>query len=166
MTLRDALKDHMPALRRYAHALCGNAADAEDLFQDSLERALANEQSWCGTNLKAWLFTLMTNQHRSMLRARKSRPSGAPLADAEHLPSRESPSDPHERDRIVKALGLISEEGRATLLLVVLEGYSYAEVANILDVPIGTIMSRLSRARRQLSEILKGDNILPMRSRR
>ncbi|MCB9992448.1 MAG: RNA polymerase sigma factor [Hyphomicrobiaceae bacterium] len=166
MSLRDDLAIHMPALKRYARALCGNAHDADDLFQDCLERALANEHGWRGTNLKAWLFTLMTNRHRTILRTGRSRPRSAPLDEAADLVMDEAQSDPQARDRIVRALGLISEEGRATLLLVALEGYAYAEVATILDVPIGTVMSRLSRARRQLSEILKGDNILPMRSRK
>lgn len=163
LKMRDKLAQYMPSLRRYARALTGSAADADDLFQDCLERALVHEKSWRGENLKAWLFTLMTNQHRNMVRAQKSRPRTAPLADADLIAETRPQTDPHERDRLVKALNLISADGRAVLLLVVLEGYTYAEVAEILEVPVGTVMSRLSRARHNLSEILRGDNILPLR---
>lgn len=163
--MREELTQHMPALRRYARALTGNPADADDLFQDCLERALVHENSWRGQNLKAWLFTLMTNRHRNALRAQKSRPRTAPLDDAEPIAELRPEPDPHEQDRLIKALNLISEDGRAVLLLVVLEGYTYAEVAKILEVPVGTVMSRLSRARHNLTDILRGDNILPMRVR-
>lgn len=163
--MREQLAQHMPALRRYAHALTGHAADAEDLFQDCLIRALEHENSWRGVNLKAWLFTLMTNQHRNMIRSARSRPRTTPIEDAEPVPDQRPEPDPHEHDRLMRALNLISDDGRAVLLLVVLEGYTYAEVAEILGIPIGTVMSRLSRARRHLSEILRGENIYPMRLR-
>lgn len=161
--MRDQLAQHMPALRRYAHALTGNGADAEDLFQDCLERALAHEKSWRGANLKAWLFTLMTNRHKNTLRSARARPQTTSLDAATQIAEQQSEPDPFAHDRLVKAMRLISEDGRAVLLLVVLEGYTYAEVAAILEIPIGTVMSRLSRARRHLSEILCGDNILPLR---
>ena len=163
--MREQLASHMPALRRYARALTGNASDADDLFQDSLERALHNEHAWRGQNLKAWLFTLMTNQHRNLIRSRRAAPRTAPLDKAEPIAAVQAEPDPHAHDRLVSALNLISDDGRAVLLLVVLEGYSYQEVADMLDVPIGTVMSRLSRARRSLSDILRGDNILPLRVR-
>ncbi len=165
LMMREQLAQHMPSLRRYARALTGNAPDADDLFQDCVERALAHEQSWRGQNLKAWLFTLMTNQHRNLLRNRRARPQTAPMEDAGEIADPAPVADPLEQDRLVRALNLISEEGRAVLLLVALEGYSYAEVARILDIPLGTVMSRLSRARRNLGEILSGDNILPLRVR-
>lgn len=161
--MREQLAQYMPALRRYAHALTGNGADAEDLFQDCLERALAHEKSWRGSNLKAWLFTLMTNQHKNRLRSGRAAPKTAPLDEARQVAGPAPEPDPLEHDRLVRALGLISGDGRSVLLLVVLEGYTYAEVASILDIPIGTVMSRLSRARRNLGDILRGDNILPLR---
>lgn len=163
--MREDLAQYMPALRRYARALAGNAADADDLFQDCLERALLHEHSWRGQNLKAWLFTLMTNRHRNLLRSQRAAPRTSPLETADPIAEQRPEPDPHEHDRLVKALNLISEDGRAVLLLVALEGYTYAEVAGILEVPIGTVMSRLSRARHNLSEILRGDNILPLRVR-
>jgi RNA polymerase sigma-70 factor (ECF subfamily) len=82
---------------------------------------------------------------------------------AENLAAVEQPSDPLERSRLEGALNALSEENRAVLMLVVMEGYTYQQVADMLDIPIGTVMSRLSRARQKIAEQLRADNIITLR---
>lgn len=163
--MRDQMLQHLPALRRYAHALTGDCADAEDLLQDCIARAMAQEGRWRGINLKAWLFTIMTNLFRNGMRSRRRAAPLFPLEAAGDVAAPFAEPDPLEQNRLVAALATLAPEMRAVLLLVVLEECSYAETAGILDIPQGTVMSRLSRARRQLARVLAQDNIVPLKRR-
>jgi RNA polymerase sigma-70 factor (ECF subfamily) len=150
---RKGVENAVPALRRYARALTRNAEVADDLVQDTLVRALRSEHLFHGGHVRSWLYTILTNLNRNRLRSLSRRPAMAPIGenDASDMAGPEAGG----RD-IERALGTLVEEQRVTLLLVVLEGLSYREVAEVQGVPIGTVMSRLSRARMQIKDYLDG----------
>jgi RNA polymerase sigma-70 factor, ECF subfamily len=152
----------LPALRRYSRSLARSDVDGEDLLQDSVEKVLANRGRWRGLNLRAWTLTIMTNLYRNGLRERGGR-RFIDIDEATEMPAAEAPSDPLEHVRLDAALNTLPEENRAILMLVVVEGFSYQEVAAMLDIPIGTVMSRLSRARRKLSDLMTSDNVVSLR---
>ncbi len=141
---------HIPSLRRYARLLTGDATRADDLVQDTLERACVKWALWQpGSALRSWLFTLMHNLYLNQRRDWRHDDAHAPLdevAEASHEPSALA----GERMDMQQALGRMSPALREVLLLVTVEEYTYAETASILDIPIGTVMSRLHRAREQL----------------
>ena len=150
---RQGIEAAVPALRRYARALTRNAEVADDLVQDTLVRALRSEHLFYGGELRSWLYTILTNLNRNRLRALARRPTMMPIDDndAAELAGPEAGG----RD-IARALATLVDDQRAALLLVVLEGLSYREVADMQGVPIGTVMSRLSRARTQIKDYLDG----------
>ena len=146
----------IPRLRRYARALTRNAARADDLVQDTLLRAISKSHLWeFGTDLRAWLFTIMHNQHVNVVR-RAVRDENA--VDIEQLSTPLiANSDPTASWQLLElegALGCIAEEQREVILLVGLEGMSYEDAAQILNVPVGTVRSRLSRGRDALRKLL------------
>ena len=153
------LVDHIPSLRRYARALTGNTWAADDLVQDTLERACSKWRLWVvGSDLRAWLFTVMHNIFASQVRRTPPPHSVVPLDETTH--ELHGGIDPG-RDQgasldLQRCLMQLPEEQRAVLLLVTLEDLSYAEVAKVLGIPAGTVMSRLSRARARLQELLDG----------
>jgi RNA polymerase sigma-70 factor (ECF subfamily) len=144
----------IPALRRYARALTHNADTADDLVQDTLVRALRSEHLFHGGELRSWLYTILTNLNRNRLRSLARRPTLMPIGDND-APDASGP-EAGGRD-IERALAGLVEDQRAALLLVVLEGLSYREVAEVQGVPIGTVMSRLARARLQIKAYLDGE---------
>nr|MBL8410907.1 sigma-70 family RNA polymerase sigma factor [Dechloromonas sp.] len=150
-----ALQETMPRLRRYARALVGERAAADDLVQDTLERAWQRRAQWRpGSDLRAWLFSIMHN-----IRVDQIRRHGVPtqtLDDAAILPTRATQSDGLEMNDLSNALAQLPEDQRAVLLLVALEEMRYEEVASALGIPVGTVMSRLSRGRERLRQILEG----------
>jgi len=153
------LADQIPSLRRYARALTGNAWAADDLVQDTLERACSKWRLWvAGSDLRAWLFTVMHNVFASQLRRTPPPHSVVPLEDAaQELQGGADPGrDPGMGLDLQRCLMQLPEEQRAVLLLVTLEDLSYAEVARVLGIPAGTVMSRLSRARVRLHELMDG----------
>lgn len=152
----------LPDLRRYARSLSTSDADGEDLLQDGVERLLTARASWSGTNFRAWAMTILTNLYRNGTRRERRFPS-VELDEATNVPAVSTAGDPLERARLQRALDRLSADFRATLMLVVVEGYSYAEVAEITQVPTGTVMSRLSRARAEIARYLEEDNIVPLR---
>ena len=152
----------LPDLRRYARSLSGSDADGEDLLQDGVERLLTARTSWSGTNFHAWAMTILTNVYRNGTRRQRRFPS-VELDEASHLLESTPTGDPLERARLQRALDRLSPDFRATLMLVVVEGHSYADVAEITHAPIGTVMSRLSRARDEIARYLEEDNIVPLR---
>lgn len=152
----------LPDLRRYARSLSGSDADGEDLLQDGVERLLTARASWSGSNFRGWAMTILTNLYRNSTRRERKFPS-VELDEAAHVPAMSQPDDPLERARLQRALDRLSPDFRATLMLVVVEGHSYAEVAEITHAPIGTVMSRLSRARAEIARYLEEDNIVPLR---
>ncbi len=147
------LVDLIPRLRRYARALTGERAAADDLVQDTLVRALRSEHLFHGGDVRSWLYTILTNLNRNRLRSLARRPVLSPIEDND-APDLAGP-EAGGRD-IERALATLVEDQRNALLLVVLEGLSYREVAEVQGVPIGTVMSRLARARVQIKTYLDG----------
>jgi len=151
----ESIVELIPRLRRYARALAGDRAAADDLVQDTLERAWAKLHLYRrGTDLRAWLFTVMHNVYVNQLRA--ARP-GVQLD--EEMPELSQPAretDALELRDLDLAIGRLPPEQREVLLLVVLEDMSYEEAAGTLGIPIGTVMSRLARAREKLRTMLSG----------
>ena len=143
----------IPALRRYARALTRDADIADDLVQDTLVRALRSEHLFHGGEVRSWLYTILTNLNRNRLRSLARRPTLSPLEDND-APDLAGP-EAGARD-IERALATLVEDQRNALLLVVLEGLTYREVAEVQGVPIGTVMSRLARARVQIKTFLDG----------
>jgi len=155
MDSRDILVE-IPRLRRYARALLGDRAAADDLVQDTLERAWTRFAQWrAGSDLRAWLFSIMHNLRVDQLR-RPALPTETLGEDAGQVPTRPTQSDQLEVMDIESALRQLPEEQREVLLLVGLDDMSYAEVASALGIPLGTVMSRLSRGRERLRQIMAG----------
>jgi RNA polymerase sigma-70 factor (ECF subfamily) len=153
-TFRQSIEACIPALRRYGRALTREAEAADDLVQDTLVRALRSEHLFHGGDVRAWLFTILTNLNRNRLRSLARRPSTAQLEDDDAADS----AGPEAGGRdIERALALLVDDQRQALLLVTLEGLSYREVAEVQGVPIGTVMSRLARARAQVKAYLDGE---------
>ncbi len=152
-TFRQKLESAIPALRRYARALTRDSDLADDLVQDTLVRALRSEHLFQGDEVRSWLYTILTNLNRNRLRSLARRPTLTPIDDND-APDFAGPES-GQRD-IERALATLADDQRNALLLVVLEGLSYREVAEVQGVPIGTVMSRLSRARGQIKAYLDG----------
>jgi RNA polymerase sigma-70 factor (ECF subfamily) len=153
---RRLLEYEIPRLRRYARALTRDSNRADDLVQDTLLRGLDKAHLWQpGTDLRAWLFTIMHNQYVNDIRraAREQVPIDVDLV-ASTLPATTDPSASRQLSELDHALGRLSKGQREVVLLVGLEGMSYDEAAKILRVPIGTIRSRLGRAREALGSIM------------
>lgn len=150
------LEEQIPRLRRYARALTRDANRADDLVQDTLVRALAKQHLWqAGTNLRAWLFTLMHNQHVNDVR-RSNREGGNIDVNevAAVLVATTDPTASRQLRELERGLARLPLEQRETILLVGLEGLRYDEAAEILNVPIGTVRSRLSRGREALRKLM------------
>ncbi|HET9718336.1 MAG TPA: sigma-70 family RNA polymerase sigma factor [Pseudolabrys sp.] len=150
---RKNVEATIPALRRYARALTRDADIADDLVQDTLVRALRSEHLFHGGDVRSWLYTILTNLNRNRLRSLARRPALSSIDDND-APDLAGP-EAGGRD-IERALAALVEDQRNALLLVVLEGLSYREVAEVQGVPIGTVMSRLARARVQIKSYLDG----------
>jgi RNA polymerase sigma-70 factor, ECF subfamily len=152
----DELTVWVPRLRRYARALAGNRDDADDLVQDTLERAWSRAALWRGVaDMRAWLFGIMHNLHVDALR--RGRLSVVAI-DAD---TPEGAAAPTQGERLAvldlqAALDRLAPEQREVLLLVALEDMAYADIARTLDIPLGTVMSRLSRGRERLRLLLDG----------
>ena len=157
MSSRDAIVAEIPRLRRYARALTGGADTADDLVQDTLERALEKWRLWQQEReLRPWLFSIMHNLHVDGRR----RDHRIDFRDDDDLPmpvQRASQADALELRDLERALALLPVDQREVLLLVGLEELSYSEVAHALNIPQGTVMSRLSRARARLKALLAGE---------
>lgn len=153
---RDELIETLPRLRRYARMLTGDRTRADDLVQDAIERALARESTFrTGANLRAWLFALM---HNLFVDGTRQREAIDWSADSSELPEMAAPSqsDPAEMRDIHAALHKLPPDQCEVLLLVAVEGLRYREAAEVLAVPVGTVMSRLARAREKMHELLGG----------
>lgn len=150
---------HIPHLRRYARALTGEAARADDLVQDTLERAWVKFHLWKpALDLRPWLFTIMHNIYVNQVRAaaRHDRCALAP-GDEANRSAPANQSDLLEVGDIAACLARLPLEQREVLLLVSLEDMNYAQVAHILSIPLGTVTSRLARARARLKAMLEGE---------
>ena len=148
----------IPRLRRYARALVGDRSAADDLVQDTLERAWAKLHLYRrGTDLRAWLFTVMHNVHVNKVRAARATD---PLEDdMPELAQRAAQGDALLVRDMERCIARLPAEQRAVLLLVTLEEMSYDDVARTLGIPIGTVMSRLSRAREKLRSMMLGQGV-------
>jgi RNA polymerase sigma-70 factor, ECF subfamily len=146
--------EFIPALRRYARLLTGESSRADDLVQDTLERACTKWQLWRpGPGLRPWLFTLM---HRLYLNQRRDWRHDEGHASLDDVPEAGHEPPAGERLDLQRALAALPPALREVLLLVTVEEYSYAEAAAILEIPAGTVMSRLHRARQQLRHLMEG----------
>jgi RNA polymerase sigma factor (sigma-70 family) len=148
----------IPALRRYARTFARDPGAADDLVQDTLERAISRwHQRRSDADTRTWLFTILHNLAVNHLRRAARHGRELPLDDASEsdvaVPSTQEHALLH--DEILAAVGQLPDDQRSVLLLVSLEDVSYAEAARILDVPIGTVMSRLARARRRLLRLVE-----------
>lgn len=146
----------IPRLRRYARVLAGDPTRADDLVQDTLARAWEKRRLWAaGTDLRAWLFTIMHNLHVNQL-AQWRRESLHDSLDADgdgpawQIPVRANQADRVELAEVIREMGRLPAEQREVLLLAAVEELRYEEIAKLLSVPVGTVMSRLSRARDKL----------------
>jgi len=142
----------IPALRRYARALTKDQEIADDLVQDTLVRALRSEHLFHSGRLNSWLYTILINLNRNRLRSMAQQPTFTSLLDYD-TPV-EAGQDIVGND-IERALASLAENQREALLLVVLEGLTYREVADVQGVPIGTVTSRLARARNEIKNVLE-----------
>ena len=153
----DDLLAWVPRLRRYARALAGNRDDADDLVQDTLERAWARASLWRSVaDMRAWLFGIMHNLHVDALR--RGRLAVVPID--EDTPEAAAPPTQGERLAVLDlqaALCRLVPEQREVLLLVALEDMAYADIATTLGIPLGTVMSRLSLGREQLRRFMRGE---------
>jgi RNA polymerase sigma-70 factor (ECF subfamily) len=143
----------IPALRRYARALTRDRDIADDIVQETLVRALRSEHLFQGTDARAWLYTILTNLNRNRLRSLARRPPLSPIQENDVCDLAGPELGIRDIDRAIAAL---AEDQRSALLLVVLEGLTYREVAEVQGVPIGTVMSRMARARAQIKTHLDG----------
>jgi RNA polymerase sigma-70 factor (ECF subfamily) len=153
--LREALVALLPRLRRFARALARDAHDADDLVQIAVERALTRAaQLRPDAPLSSWMFGIVRNAWLDELRARGRRARlFAPAESAEHVDAG-SQSAPADLLAVQDALARLPEEQRAAVALVLIEGLSYKEAAHVMEVPIGTLTSRLARGREALQEML------------
>ncbi|MBI1625503.1 RNA polymerase sigma factor [Comamonas suwonensis] len=164
MNINSALA-HIPRLRRYARALAGDAALADDLVQDTLERACQKWALWhppaaataeeAQKALLSWLLTVMHNLYANQWQ-QAARHRTVELDDAQDPSHDPMPKLALQLD-LERALGLLSPQAREVLLLIGMEQFSYSEAAQMLGVPVGTVMSRLSRAREQLRRLMDGE---------
>lgn len=152
----------MPNLRRYATSLSHSVQESEDLLHDCLEKAFANKKNWRGDNLLSWVMTIMTNQFRNKLKKHSNQPPMVPI-ESQVIASEQPIGDPLAMDKIQWAINQLSEDNKAVLMLVIVENYSYLEISKMLDIPMGTVMSRLSRARKSIAQNLDGHNIISFR---
>jgi len=159
--LRQGIVELLPRLRRYAYALTGARADADDLLQTTVERLLEKGVP-DDANLGKWAFRVCKNVWIDEIRARNVRVtaaasgkvSGEEIVDGERVTM-----DKMAFAEVTEAMNKLPDEQRAALSLVALEGFSYAEAADALDAPIGTIMSRIARARKALTDALSAKTI-------
>jgi len=153
-----AILAEIPRLRRYARAMLGDRAAADDLVQDTLERAWSRLFQWRpGSDMRAWLFGIMHNLRVDQLRRPKLATQSIDEDDFD-VPTRPTQTDELELRDIESALNHLPDEQREVLLLVALEEMGYADIATTLGIPVGTVMSRLSRGRERLRLIMNGDN--------
>jgi RNA polymerase sigma-70 factor (ECF subfamily) len=152
LRFEEQLLELLPRLRRFAHALARNGADADDLLQASIERALARRDQWQpGTRLDSWMARVMRNLWIDTVRAEKRRgETFVPPEAGEAVGAAAAQEAMVDLGNVVRAMRTLPPEQREAVALVVVEGFAYKEAADILDIPIGTLTSRLVRGREAL----------------
>jgi len=158
------IERQIPRLRRYARALTGDTARADDLVQDTLERAWGRWHLWRrGSDLRAWLFAIMHNLFVNQVRDRR-RPDTLSLDEHQmDWPQRAAQEDGLAVRDIAAALEQLPAEQREAVLLVGLEDLSYAQAAEVMGIPVGTLMSRLARGRERLRMMMEGGGAAALR---
>lgn len=152
---RDELVEHLPAMRAFAISLTRNAAMADDMVQDSIVKAWTNFDKYeRGTNMRAWLFTILRNTYYSNRRKAKREVADVDGVITENLAEKPAHDGHMQMADFRRALDKLNDEQREALLLVGASGFSYEEAAQMCGVAVGTIKSRINRARAQLSEML------------
>jgi RNA polymerase sigma-70 factor, ECF subfamily len=153
--VRQALLVHLPNLRAFAMSLCHDKHDADDLLQETMLKAWNNLESFKeGTNLRAWLFTIMRNTHFSHYRKKRTQLIDEGTEALAQIGVPPTQIDSADARHIEAALQQLNTEQREAIILVAAEGFNYEEAAAISNCPVGTIKSRLNRARSRLAEIL------------
>jgi len=148
--------EHVPRLRRYARALLGDRYAADDLVQDTLERAWNKFHLWRpGSDLRAWLFAIMHNVFVNQVRGKRNEIERT-MEELPVVAVRATQSDSLEIADVERSLRELPDEQREVLLLVAIEEMTYDEVSRALGIPIGTVMSRLSRARERMRRLIAG----------
>jgi RNA polymerase sigma-70 factor (ECF subfamily) len=157
---REEIVKHLPKLRRFALGLCGNREDADDLVQNACEKALTRLHQWeQGTRLDSWLFRIIQTTWIDQTRSRRLRGDSVDPDDLQHIADANAHRVPELRSsvsKLVETLQTLPEDQRSVIMLVCVEGHSYAEASEMLGIPVGTVMSRLSRGRLNLAEALDG----------
>ena len=157
-SVRDAMLSAVPSLRAFAISLCGNVDRADDLVQETLLRAWANIHSFePGTNMSAWLFTILRNLFRSEYRKRRREVPDGDGTYADTMKTQPEQSSRVEFEEFRVALNKLPTDQREALVLVGASGFSYEEAAEICGCAVGTIKSRVNRARSKLSNLLYVD---------
>ena len=148
------ITDHIPRLRRYARALVRDVHSADDLVQDCLERAWSRQHLYDASQaIRPWLFAILHNIYANAARQYHRTPPMVPLNQVDDNTDSQQAEDLSLRD-LERSLALLANEHREVLLLVGLEQLSYKEAAEVLSIPLGTVMSRLMRAREKLRELM------------
>src|ERR1700742_1534264 len=159
-SVRDAVLAAVPSLRAFAISLCGNVDRADDLVQETLLRALANINSFePGTNMSAWLFTILRNHFRSEYRKRRREVEDGDGSYADSLKSHPEQHGRVEFEEFRTALSKLPSDQREALILVGASGFSYEEAASICGCAVGTIKSRVNRARTRLAELMSIESV-------
>jgi RNA polymerase sigma-70 factor (ECF subfamily) len=160
LSFEDGLAALLPRLRRFAHALSRNAADADDLTQGTIERALRSRSQWqSGTSLDSWLYRIMRNLWIDTVRARGRREDlHAPVEEAERVGDdpRTAIEAKIDLSKAMASMQCLPDEQREVVALILIEGFSYQECSEILGIPMGTVSSRLVRGRTTLLRFLGG----------
>jgi RNA polymerase sigma-70 factor (ECF subfamily) len=153
-----SITEHIPRLRRYARALTGDRIAADDLVQDTLERAWGKLHMWrSGSDMRAWMFSIMHNIFISLVRKHQL-DTVAIGDDALAVATRATQEDNLQMRDLASAIAQLPSEYREVILLIGLEQMSYEEVAQVLGIPLGTVMSRLSRGRERLRKLMAGES--------
>jgi RNA polymerase sigma-70 factor (ECF subfamily) len=155
--LLSQVEPMIPALRRYARGLVRDTEAADDIVQDCLERVVANWSRRRGENARSWVFAILHNLAVNRLRQDARRGASLPIEDAPEASNARAPTqeDTIYGHEVMAAVDRLPPDYRSILLLVSVEDLSYAEAAKVLEIPLGTVMSRLSRAREQLRTVLE-----------
>lgn len=157
--IRQELTALLPRLRRFAYGLTGSQDEGDDVVQSACERALGRLHQWRpGTRLDSWMYRIVQNLWIDRVRSRRSRPEADPEI-LEQIPGGDAEREMQARldlARVRRLVALLPAEQREVLLLVTVEGQSYKDAAATLEIPIGTVMSRLARARVGLGRMMEG----------
>jgi RNA polymerase sigma-70 factor (ECF subfamily) len=154
-TIATSLIPMLPRLRRYALALCRVSDIADDLVQVACEKALSSQRQTLDVSFDAWMFRILRNSWIDRLRRQRTRGEEIDIVEHSEIGAFDGTSIPENRlmlKQTMQAIGRLPAEQRELLLLVCVEELTYRDAAEVLDLPIGTVMSRLARARRKLAE--------------